>query len=314
MEDRYLIEERMDKQVWAAHSFLLWPHQSCCWWMESGRWWWSAWSLMLHPLALTTLSGSQPAMAVHWMPSPMALPQQRMAPGPTWPISPCLLRSWHPGSLWSATPGLGLRATAGVHSPCSCQGLGIALGMPSRVHGPSPKTHSLLLGQQERLLQPGPAPGSLSGAPAAPEWFLLAGTPGGALWLGVLRLLLFKLLLFDLLLTCSCLRDPAGPPPSPAATTRLRALGSHRLHLATETGRREATSSPRPQPRDRRWGDTPPGRKPGSPVWEEGSYLSSYPTCPAWAWCSRSALRTPSSSLGAFFAGDLPPPLQAGAA
>ncbi|XP_063489211.1 pre T-cell antigen receptor alpha isoform X5 [Symphalangus syndactylus] len=142
----------------------------------------------------------------------------------------------------------------------------------------------------------------------------LRGTPGGALWLGVLRLLLFKLLLFDLLLTCSCLRDPAGPPPSPAATTRLRALGSHRLHLATETGRREATSSPRPQPRDRRWGDTPPGRKPGSPVWEEGSYLSSYPTCPAWAWCSRSALRTPSSSLGAFFAGDLPPPLQAGAA
>ncbi|XP_003833332.1 pre T-cell antigen receptor alpha isoform X2 [Pan paniscus] len=148
----------------------------------------------------------------------------------------------------------------------------------------------------------------------APERFLLAGTPGGALWLGVLRLLLFKLLLFDLLLTCSCLCDPAGLPPSPATTTRLRALGSHRLHLATETGGREATSSPRPQPRDCRWGDTPPGRKPRSPVWGEGSYLSSYPTCPARAWCSRSALRTPSSSLGAFFAGDLPPPLQAGAA
>uniref|UniRef100_A0A2I3G3P5 Pre T-cell antigen receptor alpha n=1 Tax=Nomascus leucogenys TaxID=61853 RepID=A0A2I3G3P5_NOMLE len=142
----------------------------------------------------------------------------------------------------------------------------------------------------------------------------LSGTPSGALWLGVLRLLLFKLLLFDLLLTCSCLRDPAGPPPSPTATTRLRALGSHRLHLATENGRREATSSPRPQPWDRRWGDTPPGRKPGSPVWEEGSYLSSYHTYPARGWCSRSALRTPSSSLGAFFAGDLPPPLQAGAA
>uniref|UniRef100_A0A2I3RIZ5 Pre T cell antigen receptor alpha n=1 Tax=Pan troglodytes TaxID=9598 RepID=A0A2I3RIZ5_PANTR len=141
----------------------------------------------------------------------------------------------------------------------------------------------------------------------------LRGTPGGALWLGVLRLLLFKLLLFDLLLTCSCLCDPAGLLPSPATTTRLRALGSHRLHLATETGGREATSSPRPQPRDCR-GDTPPGRKPRSPVWGEGSYLSSYPTCPARAWCSRSALRTPSSSLGAFFAGDLPPPLQAGAA
>nr|BAG64551.1 unnamed protein product [Homo sapiens] len=98
-------------RVWAAHPFLLWPHQSCCWWMESSRWWWSAWSLMLHPLALTA-----------------------------------------------------------------------------------------------------------------------------------------------------------------------------------------------------------PGRKPGSPVWGEGSYLSSYPTCPAQAWCSRSALRAPSSSLGAFFAGDLPPPLQAGAA
>lgn len=48
-------------------------------------------------------------------------------------------------------------------TPMLCQGLGIALGMASRVHGPSPKTHSLLLGQQERLLQPGPAPGSLSG-------------------------------------------------------------------------------------------------------------------------------------------------------
>ncbi|XP_024302113.1 pre T-cell antigen receptor alpha isoform X3 [Homo sapiens] len=142
MEDRWLIEERMDKQVWAAHPFLLWPHQSCCWWMESSRWWWSAWSLMLHPLALTAPSGSQPAMAVHWMPSPMALPQQRMAPGPTWPISPCLLRSWHPGSLWSATLGLGLRVTAGVHSPCICQ---------------------------ERLLQPGPAPRSLSGLPVRPR-------------------------------------------------------------------------------------------------------------------------------------------------
>ncbi|XP_021792988.1 pre T-cell antigen receptor alpha isoform X2 [Papio anubis] len=98
------------------------------------------------------------------------------------------------------------------------------------------------------------------------------------------------------------------------AATRLRALGSHRLYLATETGGREATSSPRPQPRDHGWSDTPPGRKPGSPVWEEGSYLSRYPTCPAQAWCSRSDLRIPSSSLGAFFACDLPPPLQAGAA
>ncbi|XP_070953126.1 pre T-cell antigen receptor alpha isoform X2 [Macaca nemestrina] len=124
------------KQVWVAHPFLLWPHQSRYWRMENSRWWWSAWSLMLHPLALTAPSGSQPATVVHWMPSPMALPQQRMAPGPAWPISPCPLRSWHPGRLWSATLGLGLRATAGVHSPCSCQ---------------------------ERLLQPGPAPGSLSG-------------------------------------------------------------------------------------------------------------------------------------------------------
>ncbi|XP_045246846.2 pre T-cell antigen receptor alpha isoform X3 [Macaca fascicularis] len=145
-------------------------------------------------------------------------------------------------------------------------------------------------------------------------WEPLRGMPGGVLWLGVLRLLLFKLLLFDLLLTCSRLRHPEGPLPSPAAATRLRALGSHRLYLATETGGREATSSPRPQPRDHGWSDTPPGQKPGSPVWEEGSYLSRYPTCPAQAWCSRSDLRIPSSSLGAFFACDLPPPLQAGAA
>ncbi|XP_011842122.1 PREDICTED: pre T-cell antigen receptor alpha isoform X2 [Mandrillus leucophaeus] len=172
--------------------------------------------------------------------------------------------------------------------------------------GPGAEGHS-------RSTEPLQLSGEASTARTCP-WEPLRGMPGGVLWLGVLRLLLFKLLLFDLLLTCSRLRHPAGPLPSPAAATRLRALGSHRLYLATETGGREATSSPRPQPRDHGWSDTPPGRKPGSPVWEEGSYLSRYPTCPAQAWCSRSDLRIPSSSLGAFFACDLPPPLQAGAA
>ncbi|XP_011815808.1 PREDICTED: pre T-cell antigen receptor alpha isoform X2 [Colobus angolensis palliatus] len=172
--------------------------------------------------------------------------------------------------------------------------------------GPGAEGHS-------RSTQPLQLSGEASTARTCP-WEPLRGMPGGVLWLGVLRLLLFKLLLFDLLLTCSRLRHPAGPPPSPAAATRLRALGSHRLYLATETGGREATSSPRPQPRDHGWSDTLLGRKPGSPVWEEGSYLSRYPTCPAQAWCSRSDLRIPSSGLGAFFACDLPPPLQAGAA
>ncbi|XP_025239048.1 pre T-cell antigen receptor alpha isoform X2 [Theropithecus gelada] len=152
--------------------------------------------------------------------------------------------------------------------------------------GPGAEGHS-------RSTEPLQLSGEASTARTCP-WEPLRGMPGGVLWLGVLRLLLFKLLLFDLLLTCSRLRHPAGPLPSPAAATRLRALGSHRLYLATETGGREATSSPRPQPRDHGWSDTPPGRKPGSPVWEEGFYLSRYPTCPAQAWCSRSDLRIPS--------------------
>lgn len=108
-------------QVWAAHPSPLWPHQSHCWWMGSSRHWWSAWSLMLHPLALRAPSGSQLAMAVHWTPSPMALPQQRTAPGLAWPSYPCLLRSWKPGRTWSATPGLGLGTPARAHNLYNCQ-------------------------------------------------------------------------------------------------------------------------------------------------------------------------------------------------
>uniref|UniRef100_A0A2K6TB51 Pre T-cell antigen receptor alpha n=1 Tax=Saimiri boliviensis boliviensis TaxID=39432 RepID=A0A2K6TB51_SAIBB len=141
--------------------------------------------------------------------------------------------------------------------------------------GPGTEGHS-------RSTQPLQLSGEVSTARTCPQE-PLRGMPGRALRLGALRLLLFKLLLFDLLLTCSRLRCPMGPPPSPTAATRLRALAFHQLHLATKTAGQEATSSPRPLTWDRRWGDSPLGWEPGSPVWEEGSYPTSYPTCPAQA-------------------------------
>lgn len=127
-------------QVWAAHPSLLWPHQSHCWWTGSSRRWWSAWSLTLHPLASRVPSGFQLAMAAHWMPSPMALPRQRMAPGLAWLSSPCTPRSWQPGTPWSATLGLGLGTTARAHSPYSCQ-VGTGPGPPGVA--PCPLSHTL---------------------------------------------------------------------------------------------------------------------------------------------------------------------------
>ena len=130
-------------QVWAAHPSPLWPHQSRCWWMGSSRRWWSAWSSMLHPLALRAPSGSQLAMAARWTPSPTALPQRLTAPGPAWPSSPCPLRSWQPGKTWFATLGPGPATTARAHGPSSCQ-VGTASGPLWML--PAPPLHTLETG------------------------------------------------------------------------------------------------------------------------------------------------------------------------
>lgn len=165
-----------------------------------------------------------------------------------------------------------------------------------RARPPFSGEHSQGWGAEEPRAQPAPSPP--------------AGTPGRALWLGALRLLLLKLLLFDLLLTCSRLRappaargDPAAearpldpPLPAPAARPQPRRVGAPPPPPTAVAAGRGQGLRPSAPPSWPPRGSHPPS---GSPPWREprlgGGVLSAHPAPRAQDLPPRRILRPASS-------------------